>query len=119
MDEIAKESDAPPSTRQIQETIVDLMVSGFESMGSASTNLILQLFKNPDVLQKVRDELEENGIGAPGCAMTYDDIQQLKYLNCVVKEGLRICPPIGGGFRKALKTFEVDVSTMFMITDDN
>lgn len=37
-------------------------------------------------------------------------LSQLPYLDAVVKEVLRVAPPVGGGYRKALQTFEIDVS---------
>jgi cytochrome P450 len=37
-------------------------------------------------------------------------LNKMKYLTSVVKEAIRITPPVGGGYRKALKTFEIDVS---------
>ena len=41
-------------------------------------------------------------------------INKLKYVNHVVKEALRILPPVGGGYRKALQTFDVDVSILWI-----
>lgn len=37
-------------------------------------------------------------------------LEQLKYTGSVIKETLRINPPVPGGFRVALKTFELNVS---------
>ena len=37
-------------------------------------------------------------------------LYELEYVDCVVKEILRVAPPVGGGYRKALETFEVNVS---------
>lgn len=36
-------------------------------------------------------------------------LEQLKFAGCVIKETLRINPPVPGGFRVALKTFELNV----------
>ena len=110
MEEMEAENGTTPQVRQIQEMIVDLLITGFVSTASASTSLVLQLFKHPQVLQKVRDELKAHGVDTPGSPLTYENINELKYLSCVVKEALRLSPPVGGGFRKVLKTFELDVS---------
>lgn len=108
MQEMEAEDGERPSVRRIQETIVDLLVAGFVSTASASTSLVLQLFKHPHVLKKVREELEAHGVDTPESPISFEKINELKYLSCVVKEALRMAPPVGGGFRKVLKTFEID-----------
>lgn len=42
--------------------------------------------------------------------LTLDKLSQLGYVDCVVKEVLRFLPPVSGGYRTALQTFELDVS---------
>jgi len=42
--------------------------------------------------------------------LNIEALEQLKYTGCVIKETLRINPPVPGGFRVALKTFELNVS---------
>lgn len=43
--------------------------------------------------------------------LTLDKLSQLRYVDCVVKEVLRFLPPVSGGYRTALQTFELDVSS--------
>lgn len=43
-------------------------------------------------------------------SLNIETLERLKYSSCVIKETLRINPPVPGGFRVALKTFELNVS---------
>ncbi|XP_043912622.1 cytochrome P450 26C1 [Protopterus annectens] len=47
-----------------------------------------------------------------GCScqpqVTLDTLKQLPYLDCIIKEVLRILPPVSGGYRTVLQTFELD-----------
>ncbi|KAL4640982.1 cytochrome P450 26B1-like [Arapaima gigas] len=40
--------------------------------------------------------------------LTLQKLGELRYLDCVVKEVLRFLPPVSGGYRTALQTFELD-----------
>ncbi|XP_061601493.1 cytochrome P450 26C1 [Cololabis saira] len=40
--------------------------------------------------------------------LTLDKLSRLRYVDCVVKEVLRVLPPVSGGYRTALQTFELD-----------
>lgn len=42
--------------------------------------------------------------------LSLEKLSQLRYLDSVVKEVLRYLPPVSGGYRTVLKTFELDVS---------
>lgn len=43
--------------------------------------------------------------------LSLDKLSRLRYVDCVVKEVLRFLPPVSGGYRTALQTFELDVSS--------
>lgn len=43
--------------------------------------------------------------------LSLDKLSRLSYVDCVVKEVLRFLPPVSGGYRTALQTFELDVSS--------
>lgn len=40
-----------------------------------------------------------------------ETIGSLKYLDCVIKEVLRLYTPVSGAYRTAMQTFELDVSS--------
>ncbi|XP_030012286.1 cytochrome P450 26B1-like [Sphaeramia orbicularis] len=40
--------------------------------------------------------------------LSLDKLSQLRYIDCIVKEVLRFLPPVSGGYRTALQTFELD-----------
>lgn len=42
--------------------------------------------------------------------LSLEKLNQMCYLDCVVKELLRFLPPVSGGYRTVLKTFELNVS---------
>lgn len=58
---------------------------------------------------------QSHGAGSPQSRshvpyLSLDKLSQLRYVDCVVKEVLRFLPPVSGGYRTALQTFELDVS---------
>ncbi|XP_078669248.1 cytochrome P450 26B1-like isoform X1 [Branchiostoma floridae x Branchiostoma belcheri] len=96
------------SSQEIQDTAVELLFAGHETTSSAATSLIMHLALQPQVVQKVQEELEKHGLLQPDQPLSLEQVGRLTYVGQVVKEVLRLSPPIGGGFRRALKTFELD-----------
>lgn len=88
---------------------LELLFAGHETTSSAACTLVLQLTKHPEVMLKIVDELARYGLtDSIDVDIPYDTINKLKYTRDVVKEVLRLTPPIGGGYRKALRTFEIE-----------
>lgn len=114
----------------MQESAVELLFAAFFTTASASTSLVLLLLQHPGAIAKIRQELEAQGLGRAcscgpgaagdgagrwpdcGCApdLSLAALGGLPYVDCVVKEVLRLLPPVSGGYRTALRTFELDVS---------
>lgn len=105
---------------------MELLFAAFFTTASASTSLILLLLQHPAAIAKIQQELSAQGLGhACGCAspatgprvdcncepdLSLAALGRLRYVDCVVKEVLRLLPPVSGGYRTALRTFELDVS---------
>lgn len=107
----SKKNDEPFSMQAIKESATELLFGGHETTASTATSLVMFLGLNLDVLSRLRQELqdmEEQGVDLQGQNLNIEVLEQLKYTGCVIKETLRINPPVPGGFRVALKTFELN-----------
>ncbi|XP_051894547.1 cytochrome P450 26B1 [Pristis pectinata] len=108
----AREQGKELTMQELKESTVELIFAAFATTSSASTSLILQLLQHPAVLEKLREELRSNGILHNGCKCEdrprMATVARLRYLDCVIKEVLRLLPPVSGGYRTALQTFELD-----------
>nr|XP_033799479.1 cytochrome P450 26A1 isoform X2 [Geotrypetes seraphini] len=98
--------------QEIKESATELLFGGHETTASAATSLITFLGLHYEVLQKVRKELNNMGLLCPNNQdnnqLNLEILEHLKYTGCVIKETLRLSPPVPGGFRVALKTFELN-----------
>uniref|UniRef100_A0A8C7FP74 Cytochrome P450 26B1 n=1 Tax=Oncorhynchus kisutch TaxID=8019 RepID=A0A8C7FP74_ONCKI len=92
--ESAKENGTELTMQELKEATIELIFAAFATTASASTSLIMQ------------------GILHNGCLcegeLGLDTIVSLKYLDCVIKEVLRLFTPVSGGYRTALQTFELE-----------
>ncbi|XP_053927562.1 cytochrome P450 26A1 isoform X1 [Cuculus canorus] len=97
--------------QELKESATELLFGGHETTASAATSLIAFLGLHHDVLQKVRKELQVKGLlcsPSQEKQLDMEVLEQLKYTGCVIKETLRLSPPVPGGFRVALKTLELN-----------
>lgn len=73
-----------------------MLTAGYETTASAMSWFIHLMSKHPDVQQKLKAEVKETNENQK---LALDQIDSLVYLDCVVKEVLRFCPPIVGTVR--------------------
>ncbi|XP_027343492.1 cytochrome P450 71D9-like [Abrus precatorius] len=79
------------SDNSIKAVILDIYGGGTETSSTTITWAMAEMMKNPRVMKKVQDEVREvfDKEGQPN----ESDMENLKYLKCVVKETLRLHPP--------------------------
>nr|QEV83800.1 cytochrome P450 [Brachionus rotundiformis] len=69
------------------DDFVSLFIAGQETTANLIAQVVLEVGQKPEILKKIKKEIEEE-IGFK-TDLKYEDLNKLKYLNCVVKETLR------------------------------
>jgi cytochrome P450 len=90
------------SQAEVRDNVLALLIAGHETLTSALTSLCLFLAQAPEVLQMARAEQARLGLTEP---LTQEHLKQMTYLEQVLKEVLRMAPPVvRSGQRKVLES---------------
>lgn len=85
---------------EIKEQLLTILFAAHGTLASAICSLCMVLGQNKDVFKKAKDEQESLGFLEE---INYEKLQQMPYLDQVIRETLRLFSPIGGGFRKTIQ----------------
>lgn len=86
---------------ELKDQVLLLLFAGHETLNSALGTFCLSLAQYPEVREKLRAEINQV-VGND--SLTLEHFKQMTYLEMAIKEVLRIVPPVGGGFRKVVKS---------------
>ena len=84
----------PLPDKQIRDEVNTFMFEGHDTTSTATSFCLYAISRHPRVQEKLFKELHEyfgNDLHYP---LNFNDLQKLTYLNCVIKESLRMYPPI-------------------------
>jgi len=96
---LAEDEDGSRMTdKQLRDEVVTLVLAGHETTANALTWALYLLSQHPDVEAKLHAELETV---LDGRTPTMADMKQLEYTSMVVKETMRMYPPIPSFARQA------------------
>ncbi len=93
------------SLDELNDQVLLLLFAGHETLTSAIASFCLLTAQHPHVLTRLR---EEQAIFDAQLPLNLEQLKQMTYLEQVLREVLRLIPPVGGGFRSVLKTCEID-----------
>ncbi|XP_029827749.4 cytochrome P450 4V2 [Ixodes scapularis] len=79
---------------EIREEVNTFMIGGFDTTAKAAAFAVHLLGNHPEVQAKVHKELDIVFGSDRERPVTDEDMKQLTYLECVIKEALRLYPPI-------------------------
>jgi cytochrome P450 len=93
------------SDQQIRDEVTTIFSAGHETTANLLSWSLYLLARHPDVLAKLRQELDTL---LQGKTPTADDLQPLVYTRAVLNESMRFRPPVGIMMRKIIKDTEID-----------
>jgi len=93
------------SDRQLRDELMTLFLAGHETTAIALSWTVYLLAQHPEADAALAEELE-TVLG--GRAPEFEDLTRLRFTEMVIKESMRLYPPVWGFSRRALGAFEID-----------
>lgn len=103
---------APLSNADIREEVDTFMFEGDDTTSSGVSHALYSIARHPAVQSKLYEELQQV-LGKDRTApVTQSQLQQLKYLECVIKETMRLYPPVPAVGRYTTKDLQIGKQTI-------
>jgi cytochrome P450 len=106
-----RDADGKPITPEdLEIEAVSPVVAGSDTSATALRAAVLYIFTNFDVYRKLLVEIDEaEKAGKLSTPAKYNEVKSLPYLNAVIRETLRIYPPIGTAFPRVVPAAGMNV----------
>ncbi|XP_058448862.1 probable cytochrome P450 4d14 [Malaya genurostris] len=93
----------PLTNEEVREEVDTFMFAGHDTTASAITFILYALAKHPEIQEKVYEEIVFNIGTDKDAPVNISSLNDLKYLDLVIKESLRKYPPVPFISRTAIK----------------
>ncbi|NXH61654.1 CP46A hydroxylase, partial [Rhabdornis inornatus] len=90
----------------ILDNFITFFVAGHETSANQMTFTVMALGQHPEILERAQAEVDEV-LGAKR-DVDYEDLGKLTYLSQILKESLRLYPPVSGTLRRLEKEQVID-----------
>lgn len=77
---------------EIEATFAVLVIAGSETTATVLSGIMSYLLKSPESLKELVEEIR--GAFKHEADISVDRVTKLRFLNAVIEEGLRLCPPV-------------------------
>ncbi|OAY52256.1 premnaspirodiene oxygenase [Manihot esculenta] len=84
--------ECPITIDNIKAVIWDLFAAGTDTSSTTTEWALAEMIRNPRILKKAQEEIRQSVQGKE--TICEEDIQRLQYLKMVIKETLRVHPPL-------------------------
>ncbi|RWS27749.1 cytochrome P450 3A4-like isoform X2 [Leptotrombidium deliense] len=91
------------SSKDLTAVTLLFMSCGYESITETLVSAVYFLSKNPKAQEKLMKEIDENS----HAELSYDSLTKLRYLDAVVRETLRLYPPISRLERECVTDYKI------------
>lgn len=90
--------------RVLRDQIVAVLLAGRDTTAGTLSFCLFELARNPEVVAKLRSEIAARlGTGENAQKPSYTDLKDMKYLNAVINETMRVYPVVPFNIRYSLK----------------
>ncbi|BFF98995.1 probable cytochrome P450 4d20 [Drosophila madeirensis] len=102
----------PLSDADIREEVDTFMFEGDDTTSSGVFHAFYAIARHPQVQERIHKELLQVLGSDPSSPVTQSKLQELKYLECVIKETLRLYPPVPAVGRYTTKELQIGGQTI-------
>ena len=103
------DTNKPVEAEKLYGDVATLVIAGMDTTGHQLAWILAILSDYPDVVDRILDELKSNQLCGPDARdLKFEDIAELKYLNAVIKECMRIVTStVSSGIREVAKDMSI------------
>ncbi|XP_052890671.1 cytochrome P450 4d2-like [Anopheles moucheti] len=83
----------PLTNEEIREEVDTFTFAGHDTTASAMTFILYNVAKHPDIQERIYQEIVTE-IGVDFCELSLNSLNNLHYMELVIKESLRLFPPV-------------------------